>query len=215
MVFRSNEKRERKSEAVLQPLREARQQWERLASLPGTRVVWKWQPKNQYELTINDTRLATVQLGFIGGVKDLSIEVYERRFDYECRRFWRRWQAGGASELVEVASGRPAFITTGAHMDRHAGGTIELPGQGTFEFPVQGTCLVDAVMSAIDESGKSHLQYRIGDYKLAKKTGHRLDSLEVVIAPECQMRMESVLLLIAASSNWLHTYFGSKGGSGA
>ena len=70
-------------------------------------------------------------------------------------------------------------------------------------------------MSAIDESGKSQLHYRISDYKLAKKTGHRLDSLEVVIAPECQMPMESVLLLIAASSSWLHTYFGSKGGSGA
>ena len=36
MVFRSNEKKERRLEAFLEPLREARQEWERVASLPGT-----------------------------------------------------------------------------------------------------------------------------------------------------------------------------------
>jgi hypothetical protein len=116
---------------------------------------------------------------------------------------------------VEVTAGRPAFITTGTHLDHHANGTIELPGHGTFGFPVQGgpTCF-DAVMSVVDESGKSQLHYPIGDRKLACKTWQRLDSLEVVIAPECQMPMESVLLLIAAPSSWLRTYFDPTG-SGA
>jgi len=115
---------------------------------------------------------------------------------------------------VEVNAGRPAFITTGTHLDHHGNGTIELPGHGTFRFPVQGTIPFNAVMSAVDESGKSQLRYRISDFKLAEKTWQRLDSLEVVIAPECQMPMESVLLLIAASSSWLRTYFGTKGGGG-
>ena len=214
MVFKSNEKRERRIEAVLKPRREARQEWERVASLPGTRVVWKWQAKNQYELVVNEICMATMQFGLFGGVKTLSIDVDDRRVDYECRRFWQRWQAGGASKLVEVTSGRPAFITTGTHLDHHANGTIELPGHGTFGFPVQGTSPLNAVMSAVDESGKSQLHYRIGDPKLAVKTGQRLDSVEVVIAPEVQMPMESVLLLIAASSSWLHTYFEQRGSGG-
>jgi len=212
MVFKSNEKRERRIEAALQPLREAREEWERVASLPGTRVVWKWQAKKQYELTVNDTCMATVQLGSFGGVKTLSIDVDERRIDYECRRLWLqrevgRWPKGGASKLVEVTTGRPAFITTGTHLDHDANGTIELPGHGTFGFPVQGTNTLNAVMSAVDESGKSQLHYRIGDPKLAIKTRQQWDSLEVVIAPDCQIPMESVLLLIAASSSWLRTYF--------
>jgi hypothetical protein len=211
--FKSNEKGERRIEALLEPIREARQEWERFASLPGTRVVWKRKAKNQYELIVNDTCMATVQLGLFGGVKTLSIDVDERRVDYECRRLWRRWKAGGVSKLVEVTTGRQAFITTGTHLDHHTDGTIELPGHGTFGFPVHGTSPSNAVMSAVDESGKSQLHYRIGDPKLAVKTWQRLDSVEVVIAPECQVRMESVLLLIAASSSWLRTYF-EQGGSG-
>ena len=160
--------------------------------------------------------MATVQLdAFHGVVKTLSIDVDERRVDYERRRLRRRWQRGGAPELVEVAAGRPAFIITGTHLNHHADGTIELPGHGTFRFPVQGRTCFDAVMSAVDESGKSRLHYRIGDSRLAVKTWQRnLDSLEVVIAPECQMPMESVLLLIAASSSWLRTYFEPTGGGG-
>lgn len=213
MAFKStNEKRERRIDARLAPLREARQEWERVASLPGTRVVWKRQAKKQYELTVNDTCMATVQLGSFGGVKTLSIDVDERRVDYECRRLWLqrevgRWPKGGASKLVEVTAGRPAFITTGTHLDHDANGTIELPGHGTFGFPVQGNTPINAVMSAVDESGKSQLHYRIVDAKLALKTRQRLDSLEVVVAPECKIPMESVLLLIAASSSWLRTYF--------
>lgn len=76
------------------------------------------------------------------------------RVDYECRRLWRRWQAGGASTLVEVTTGRQAFTSTGMHLDHHANGTIELPGHGSFRFPVHGTSPFDAVMSAVDESGK-------------------------------------------------------------
>lgn len=216
MVFRSNEERERRIEALLKPLREAHQEWERVASLPGTRVVWKRQTKNHYELTVNATCMATVQFGLFGGVKTLSIDVDERRFDYECRRLWRRWQVGGASKLVEVTTGRPAFITTGTHLDHHADGTIELPGHGTFGFPVQGTNAVNAVMSAVDESGKAQLHYRMGDPGLTEKPNWQttLDSVEVVIAPECQMPMESVLLLIAASSSWLRTYFHAQVGGG-
>ena len=68
-------------------------------------------------------------------------------------------------------------------------------------------------MLAVDESGKSQLHYRIGDSRLTVKTWRRnLDSVEVVISPECEMRMESVLLLIAASSSWLRTYFEPRGG---
>ena len=208
MVVKWNEKSEGRIEA--------REEWKRFASLPGTRVVWKRQGKNQYELIVNDSCMATVQLGaFHGVVKTLSIDVDERRVDYGRRRLRRWWQRGGAPELVEITAGRPALIITGTHLDHHANGTIELPAHGTFGFPVQGTNLFDAVMSAVDESGKSHLHYRIGDSRLAVKTWQRnLDSVEVVIAPEYQMRMESVLLLIAASTSWLRTYFESRGRGG-
>ena len=203
-------------ERNVEAFREAYQEWARFASLPGTRVVWKRQGKNQYELFANDRCLATVQLdAFYGVVKTLSINVDERRVDYERRRLRRRWQRGGAPELVEVTASRPALIIRGGHGNHRADGTIELPGHGTFGFPVRGTDWVVAVMSAVDESGKSQLQYRIGDSKLAVKTWQRnLDSLEVVIAPECQMAMESVLLLIAVSSSWLRSYF-EESGSGA
>jgi hypothetical protein len=210
--FKSNEKRERR----IEPLLEAHRAWKDVVSLPGTRVVWKRQGKNQYELVANDRSMATVQLdAFHGLVKTLSIDVDERRVDYERRRLRRWWQRGGSPELVDVTASRPAFIITGGHLNHQANGTIELPGHGTFGFPVQGTNLFDAVMSAVDESGKSQLHYRIGDPKLAVKTWQRnLDSVEVVIAPECKMRMESVLLLIAASSSWLRTYFEPTGGGG-
>jgi hypothetical protein len=210
--FRSNEKRERR----IEPFLEAHREWERFASLSGTRVVWKRQAKNQYELVVNDSCVATVQLDSLHReVFTLSIDFDERRVDYERRRLRPWWQRGGAPQLVEVTAGRPAFIISGTHLDHHDNGTIELPPHGIFRFPVQGTNPFDAVMSAVDESGKSQLHYRIGDHKLAVKGwGTNLDSVEVIIAPECQMRMESVLLLIAASSSWLRTYFEPKGGGG-
>jgi hypothetical protein len=209
--FKSNEKRGNSIETLL----EAHREWARFGGLSGTRVEWKRQAKSQYELIVNDTCVATVQLGSHGEVFTLSIDVDERRVGYEGRRLRRWWQRGGAPELVEVTAGRPALIITGTHLDHRANGTIELPAHGTFEFPVQGTNPFNAVMSAVDESGKSQLHYRIGDPKLAVKTWQRnLDSVEVVIAPECQMPMEPVLLLIAASSSWLRTYFEPTGGGG-
>ena len=123
--------------------------------------------------------------------------------------------AGGAPELVDVTAGRPAFMIEGTHLDHEANGTIELPVYGSFGFPVQGTNPFNAVMSAVDESGKSQLHYRIGDPGLAVRTWQRnLDSVEAVISPQCQMRMESLLLLIAASTSWLRTYFEPRGGGG-
>jgi len=67
----------------------------------------------------------------------------------------------------------------------------------------------------VDDFGKSQLHYRVGDASLAVKHWERnLDSIEVSIAPEFQMKMDTVLLLIAVSTPWLCTYF-EISGSGA
>jgi hypothetical protein len=128
---------------------------------------------------------------------------------------WAYSEESQNSQSMSMSDALTMSAAASPHLDHHANGTIELPGHGTFGFPVQGTNPFNAVMSAVDESGKSQLHYRIGDSKLAVKTWQRnLDSVEVIIAPECQMRMESVLLLIAASSSWLRTYFEPTGGGG-
>ena len=195
---------------------DAFQEWQGFASLPGIRIIWKRQAKNRFELVAHDSSVATAQLGSHGALLTLSIDVEGRRVSYERRRLRPWWQRGGATFLVESTSGRPAPITkTGHHFDLKANGTITVPGHGTFRFPVKGTNLFDAVMSGVDDFGKSQLHYRGGDASLAVKHWERnLDSIEVSIAPEFQMKMDTVLLLIAVSTPWLCTYF-EISGSGA
>jgi hypothetical protein len=196
--------------------RDAFRAWREFVNLPGARIVWRRQEKDKFELRSNDSSVATAQLARDGVLSKLSIDIDGRRVDYELRRLRCWWQRAGAPVLVECGSGRPAPITKlGHHFDGSDRGTITLPGHGTFRFPVQGTMLFDAVMSAVDESGKPQLHYRVGDPSLAVKHWQRnLDSIEVVIAPELDMRMDSVLLLIASSTSWLRTYF-ETAGSGA
>ena len=186
----------------------------KFANLPGARIVWKRQAKDRYELRLHDSSVAIAQLGPGGALSKLSIDIEGRRVDYELRRLRHWWQRGSGPVLVECTSGRPAPITElGRHFNESDGGTITLPGHGTFRFSVHGTNLFDAVMSAVDESGKPQLRYRVGDPVLAGKHWERnLDSFEVVIAPELDMRMDAVLLLVASSTSWLRTYFETAGG---
>jgi hypothetical protein len=75
------------------------------------------------------------------------------------------WWGPSQSHFVEVDSGVPVLKIVGHHWGRRAGGTLHLLGESgqsavgsdLLRFPVEATKPQNAVMSAVDDSGRTVL----------------------------------------------------------
>lgn len=195
----------------------AQREWQSVGDLPGTHLFWRMAGKDFYEIVSKIATLATVQLK-MAGVSGISINSDGRRAVYESRRLgpWLPGPFGiySSRALVNTATGVVAVQKKGHHINLRAKGTLTLPGRGTLRFPVQGARREYAVMSAVDESGLPLVKYRFSD-PVPTRTAwglSKLEGAEVVIAPDLRTSIESMLLLIALSTEWLWSYFVKTGG---
>ena len=177
-----------------------------------------WQARTSTRLSRRLPPLATVQLK-MAGVSGISINSDGRRAVYgspvvSVRGCQVRSVSTAAGRLVNTATGVVAVQKKGHHINLRAKGTLTLPGRGTLRFPVQGARREYAVMSAVDESGLPLVKYRFSD-PVPTRTAwglSKLEGAEVVIAPDLRTSIESMLLLIALSTEWLWSYFVKTGG---
>jgi hypothetical protein len=105
--------------------------------------------------------------------------------------------------LAHSGTGDPVLWIRGIHTNGNAGGYVLLPDQRFLLFPVRGTVPLNAVMTAITESGSTMLWFRRSATGLT----------EVVVSPECDLNAE-VLCVIESTGRWLYSYFRNPAGEG-
>lgn len=93
-------------------------------------------------------------------------------------------------------TGTPALYTCGVNFNFRAYCSIMFPDHRRLRFLVRGTERSNAIMTAVDQTGKSAARYRIVD----KKT------TEIVVNPGWELTDE-LTLAIAISAPWLDSYF--------
>ncbi len=116
---------------------------------------------------------------------------------------WRR-VSRHVYDLIGVATNAPVLRRSGVHFAGQATSQVTLGSQVKFDFPVRGK-----LMSAIDESGDSLIQYRLDWIKdhLSQIT-HRID---IVISPRAPA-IPHIELVAAVSWSWLLSYHEKAGG---
>lgn len=126
---------------------------------------------------------------------------------YKWRRVGKRsWFSpeSRVKDLVNVATNAPVLQMRDAHLGHRAGTRVTIVGQRELSFPVKGQRL-RAIMSAIDESGNSLIEYRLVP---SKRQSHfdRFGWTEVVVSPTAET-MPHIELLISVSRQFLWGFF--------
>jgi hypothetical protein len=104
-------------------------------------------------------------------------------------------------------TGTPVLYTTGRHYNRRAGACVTFPDRRWLEFPVWGTFKVHAIMTAVDQDGNKVAQYRVPSLNPFRQT------VEITVHSDRTLTDELVLA-IAISAPWLHSYFRREVGGG-
>jgi hypothetical protein len=84
---------------------------------------------------------------------------------------------------------------------------IRFPDRRYLRFPVWGAFKVHAIMTAVDQDGNEVAQYRVPSRHLFRQ------KVEIAVHPDWELTDELVLV-IAISAPWLHSYFLIEGGGG-
>ena len=92
-----------------------------------------------------------------------DVEVDDRR--YEMRLSSRE------RKMINVASGQEGFRSTGRHYKGKVDSRVELSDCRTLHFPARTTGALYAAMSALDESGRSLIEYRIQRHSRVSSAG--------------------------------------------
>jgi hypothetical protein len=113
----------------------------------------------------------------------------------------RRW----GNARVAAPGGLEVLSFTGVkNFDRKAKAVAHLADGRTLRFPVQGTSRWNAVMTAVDDSGRP--VFRIRMVRGAGRGSERENWVEVLVEPGRQAADE-LLLVIATGYYNLHTFF--------
>ena len=97
----------------------------------------------------------------------------------------------------------PVLYTGGGHIDRRPGGYVQFPGQRWLQFPVRGTSRSNAIMTAVDQTGRQVARYMIGDRR----------AIHITVHPD-QRLTDELILTLALTARWVSSYFNSSGGGG-
>ncbi len=217
--WRSKGAARRRMSAELQ--KEVERDWQNFPNLPGLHLTVRKAGRGTWEL-VNDANGAVVVTSRQRRFMPHPAISYQGR-TYEWRRLTKKMVARnpergknlvevGSGDLVNVATGTAVLRSGGCHHDRRACARVYLTGRGELTFPVRGRTRTRALMSAIDESGNSLIQYRRTSYK-PEPHFDRWGWTEVVIDPAAST-IPQIELLVLVSSPWLFTYFVMSGGGG-
>jgi len=196
---------------------ESEREWQCFPDLPGAHLVWRMAGKNLYNIDSDTTTLATVRFK-MSGVSAVSVTADGHYADFESRPSGLSLPGPfgifGNRTLIKCSTGEVVAEKNGHHKNRRANGTLTLVGLGEFHFPVVGSGRDHAVMSAVGESGSTLVKYRYEDPELKRTSwgASPLEGVQVAVAPYPYVEIESTLLLVALSTEWLRSYFISTGG---
>jgi DivIVA domain-containing protein len=97
----------------------------------------------------------------------------------------------------------PVLYTGGGHIDRRPGGYVQFPGRRWLQFPVRGTSRSNAIMTAVEPTGRQVARYMIGDRR----------AIHITVHPD-QRLTDELILTLALTARWVSSYFNSSGGGG-
>jgi DivIVA domain-containing protein len=111
----------------------------------------------------------------------------------------------GSLRALADRTGQPVLYTRGHHIDGDPSGYIEFPGQRWLRFPVRGTGSSNAVMTAVDQSGRQVARYRTTAERIV--TGWR--AIEITVHPD-QRLTDQLILTLAVTAPWVSSFFSTS-----
>jgi hypothetical protein len=205
-------KREVRRKVIQAVTQQQEAEWLAFPNLPGKRFSMRKARRGTYELVDEESGVATAEC------RHTVLRRFPRTVTNQGQIFaWRRvgkrqfLAERRVVDLVNDSTNAPVLRLSGIHMDLKAGTTLIMNGQGPLHFSVRGAPS-GALMSAIDESGNSLIEYRL----VRSKRQSRFDYFgwtEVAVSPTAQAFLH-IDLAVAVSRQFLWSYFQSskKGG---
>ena len=169
--------------------------WHDFPELPGRRLSMRKTGRRTYELVNDDSRTIATCSGKASRRFPLTITTQGRTYAWRRVGERRLMASARVRELVNVATNAPVLRMRGTHFDHSAYTRITI-GQHELQFPVVGTRQL-ALMSAIDQSGNSLIEYRLD----STERRSRFDNFgwaEVVVNPAA-MTIPHIELVVAVS----------------
>ena len=173
--------------------------------LPGTHLEWHPMESRSWRLVSPEHSVwASVRIRR-GGLRGALFEVEVGGQSYEMRLLKRERQ------MIEIVSGREVLRSTGRHYNQRANTRVDLFDRGTLHFPVRQRGALYAVMSALDDTGRSLVEYRIQSTFTGVVRRMQLDQVDFVVNSSDLSRSQSALLVVF-TSRLLPSYFDRPGG---
>jgi hypothetical protein len=190
--YRSN--RAAKRQFIEEYVQQQQKEWD---ALPGTRLVWCLVGTEGWQLISPDGSVWAGVCLRHGQIRDVAVggRAYELR----------RPNIKHDRRMIEVNGGREVLRSTGRHYAKQANTRVELFDRGTLHFPVRELGEI-AVMSALDESGRSLLEYRIQSTFTSVVRRMDLNQVEFIVNDTDLSRSQSALLVVF-TSRLLPSYF--------
>jgi len=201
-----------KRELPLGILAEVERDWRDFPNLPGKHMSWRKAGRGCWELITDsngavsvrrEDRLLRTTVEPLPELQWLSSRPHT--FTSQGRTYgWQRVgkrrivAASRVADLLNTATNAPVLRITGVHYNGVDATSVRLADQREIRFPVRGhnKC---ALMSAIDDSGNSLVEYRNRD-------ASPLAFPDAVINPNA-LTVPQIELLVAVSARLLWTYF--------
>jgi len=179
--------------------------WHNFPNRPGKHLSMRQTGRDSWDLVADSSGTVSARCAHKTSIQVPHTVTSDGR-TYVWRRVGRRslFASHKVVDLVDVEANAPVLRMSGFHLNRRAGTRLTLVGQRELRFPVTGRKW-RALMSAIDESGNSLIDYRF----VPSARPSLLDSYawtEAVISPTA-MTIPHIELLVAVSSPFLHGYF--------
>jgi hypothetical protein len=181
---------------------ECNEAWERFPELVGTHLKLDRVSSRGWELIRSEDGLALASTKGARWADRGDIAQIEFNGAIYRRTIFPPWRR--RFQWVNVETKSSILRGAGVNSNHRARMAMELPDGRRFRFPVRGTETRNAVMTAVDDKGD-----RVARFRSARGSG-----LEAVVAPHVPITTE-VLLVVAASSQAVLTYFHVPQGGGA
>ena len=183
--------------------------WHNFPNLRGQHLSMRRAGRGSWELVNDSSGAVGARCEHKTSLRVPHMVISEGR-TYVWRQVGRKKLLAGSRtmDLVDVATNAPVLRMSGLHFNYRAGTRLTLVGQRELRFPVKGHSW-RALMSAIDESGNSLIEYRRVPSKRRSLFDHYART-EAVIDPTA-LTIPHIELLVAVSSPLLLGYFQTGG----